>query len=172
MKNNLERTSSLLELSLDKQVPKDVIDTIQNRIYSMALIHKKLQHSDRLDQVNVQDYLMGLLNSLAETYRAPDKDIHWQAQVQTDARRLSIHTTTDLGLVINELVSNAYKYAFPNQNKGEIVVKIAPVGEKQYSLTVSDNGIGLPAGLENRAGQSLGLHLVGLLVKRLGVQWL
>ncbi len=166
VKNHLQRTSSLLDLSMNQDRSlEQIVNDIRGRIYSMALIHKKLQNTERLDQVNLRDYIEELVHSVADTFRPPDKQITCHTSIAEVS--LDISTSTDLGLIVNELVSNAYKYAFVDRTEGKIEVIIPNPQGEEYELIVKDNGVGLPSDLDIENADSLGLSLTHGLAERM-----
>ncbi len=166
VKNHLQRTSSLLDLSMASGQPVgQIIENIRGRIYSMALIHKKLQNTDNLDQVNLKDYLEELIGSVSNTLSPPDKEITCSAHIAPVL--LDISTATDLGLIVHELVSNAYKYAFEGRTSGTIEVEIQEAKQDTFQLQVRDDGRGLPEGIHLESTHTLGLSLTRVLAERM-----
>ena len=129
----------------------------------MALIHEKLYRSVDMARVDFRDYAEGLTAGLQRSY-FPGPGVRVFADIESVS--LDIDLAIPCGLIINELVSNSLKYAFPDGRTGEIRVGLAR-DESNYTLTVSDNGIGLPSGLDFRDTPSLGLQLVNMLVSQL-----
>jgi two-component sensor histidine kinase len=167
VKNNLQITSSLLYLqsaNIDDVHAHEVLQESQNRIRSMALIHEKLYRSDDLSKVDFAAYIGDLTRYLFSTYRIYARAIGLQLDVQDTT--LSIDTAIPCGLIINELVSNALKHAFPDGRDGEIRVSLEQT-QSGYQLAVRDNGIGLPPDLDLEQTDSLGLQLVLTLVDQL-----
>lgn len=123
----------------------------------MSLIHKKLYTTSGLGQIDAADYIQSLAFSLLTTYQVSPGRV--ALQVEVEPVTISLDQAIPCGLIINELVSNALKYAFPNHRSGEIVVKLCQVYE-QLELTIQDNGIGLPEHINCQNAQSLGLSLV------------
>jgi PAS domain S-box-containing protein len=165
VKNNLQVVSSLLSLQseqiLDRQA-REVFRESQNRVKSMALIHERLYRSTDLAHVDFGEYVRNLAVSLVNSYRTS------MPQVQCDISVVSVPMDIDIaipcGLILNELVSNALKYAFPGGREGRIEVKFAQAADETYELTVCDDGVGLPEGFDFRNTKSLGYQLVDLLV--------
>ncbi|MCK5341177.1 MAG: sensor histidine kinase, partial [Desulfobulbaceae bacterium] len=133
------------------------------RIQSMALIHDKLYRSDDLAGIGFGEYLKELSAHLIRTYAINPDAV--TIQVEAADVRLGLNTAIPCGLLVNELVSNSLKHAFPDDRKGEISIKLKPVHDDQVALTVSDNGIGLPDGLDIRKTKSLGMELVVILAE-------
>jgi two-component system, sensor histidine kinase PdtaS len=180
VKNNLQVISSLLRLQseaiADPSVRELFIDS-QRRVRSMALVHEQLYQSHNLAQVNLRDYVNNLVNYLRRSYAQMLTQIEMRVTVESIA--LSIDRAMPLGLIINELVSNALKHAFPAnaaERSGEIWVSVqrqpdslvqqAGAAQEQegsdsgFILVVGDTGVGLPEGLDLELTQSMGLQLV------------
>ncbi len=169
VKNNLQVISSLLELQARQETDESVRDSIaegRNRVKSMALIHQKLYQTEDLAEVDFQDYLDQLVQVLGQSFQQKDRKIH--TQIVANDIKLDIDTAVPLGLIVNELVTNAYKYAFPGRKEGNIQIRIEKaLSEEGYLLSVSDDGVGLPDGFSAQQARSLGLRLVNILSKQL-----
>jgi len=176
VKNNLQVISSLLYLQTTKiQDPQtlDILRDSQNRVKSMALIHEKLYQTKDLAKVDLGEYIHNLASYLFRSYTASAGAI--QLRVQADNIFLGIDTAVPCGLIINELVSNALKHAFPEGSLGEIQIEFrvdsalpdADESEQLFTLLVRDNGIGFPAAIDFQNTASLGLQLVNTLVNQL-----
>jgi PAS domain S-box-containing protein len=167
VKNNLQIISSLLRLQakyIHDEKASNIFQDSQHRIRAMAMIHENLYQSNNLAKIEVYDYVHKLTNNLICSYGVkPDMQIY----LNIDNISLKIDTAIPCGLIINELVSNAIKHAFINTDKGDIFVSFLDLHDGQYSLTVSDNGIGLQQDIEVYKNQSLGLQLVWNLVEQL-----
>jgi two-component sensor histidine kinase len=166
VKNNLQVVSSLLSLQAgqtDDQLATALLNDSQNRVKAMALIHENLYQSSDLGRINFTDYVNGLLQFLIPAYQTAGQ-VAFQAQAEDIW--LSLDCAVPCGLIINELVSNALKHAFPGGLDGLVQVEMHRDGE-QFTLSVKDNGIGLPAGFNFRNTTSLGLQLVRSLAYQL-----
>jgi len=160
-KNNLQVILSLLDLqSLTIRGKKMMggIKDIQNRIRSIALVHEKLYQSKDLSNVNLKNYIQEVTNALIKSYEGSKQRISLILDI--DNIFISLDTITTCGLIINELVSNSLKYAFPNNRKGKIKIALHATDGDEMDLQISDDGIGLPEGLDFRNTKSLGLKLV------------
>ena len=169
VKNNLQIISSLLKLQSgyikDEQALAMFKDS-QNRIRSMALIHEKLYQSKDLSRIDFAEYIYDLTNNLLRSYTASSHTI--KLTTSADDVWLDIDTAIPCGLIINELVSNSLKHAFPVQNQEhQVNVHIRPYNNKQFILTVSDNGVGFPENVDFRNTETLGLELVCTLIEQL-----
>ncbi|MEW5867708.1 MAG: PAS domain S-box protein [Chloroflexota bacterium] len=165
VKNNLQVVSSLLSLpSAQIQDPSalEIFKESQNRIKSMAFIHEKLYRSKDLQHIDFAEYLHSLAASLRQSYRAS----HIQIIVQAQDVFLDIDQAVPCGLIVNELVSNALKHAFPGEQPGKIHIEMQP-HKSGYILDICDNGIGLPEGVEIWNKGSLGLQIVTALSRQL-----
>jgi len=166
VKNNMAIISSLLtfqsELSDDKKVI-EMFNESQNRIMSMALIHEKLYQSESLSKIDLKEYIYDLVNGLIQSYEADTGKIALNLNVEDIS--LGISSVIPCGLIINELVTNALKYAFPEGKKGEIKVSLCSTNENMIELSVGDNGAGVPEDFDFRKTKSLGLYIVTMLVE-------
>lgn len=160
-KNNLQVILSLLDLQsltiVDKKMLGGIKD-IQNRIRSISLVHEKLYQSKDLSNVNLKDYIEELANALLKSYEGSKHRISLILDI--DNIFISLDTITTCGLIINELLSNSLKYAFPNNRKGKIKLSLHSKGNNEIELCISDDGIGLPESTDFRNTRSLGLKLV------------
>lgn len=166
VKNNLQVVISLLRLQSGKIKDKKYVDMLkesQDRIKSMALIHEKLYQSKDFANIDFDGYVKALVNSLFVSHGAhPDRIA---SKIETKDISLGLDYAIPCGLIINELISNSFKYAFPNEREGEIRIGLQEMGENEVELTVSDNGIGIPEELDFGAIESLGLDLVKVLAE-------
>lgn len=175
VKNNLGIVSSLLQMQVRRTQNPEVnivLRDSQNRIASIALVHEKLYRSEDLANINFTQYIRDLTVYLFDSYNISSNRITLDVQVETIS--LDADTAVPCGLIVNELVSNALKHAFPDERKGEVHVRFsqAPLspGEpcpRQLILTVQDNGIGLPHNFDIERARTLGLSLVYGLSKQI-----
>jgi PAS domain S-box-containing protein len=167
VKNNLQTVSSVLSLQAaatkDPETRALFIEN-QHRVRSMALIHEKLYKSKTLAQIDFREYLDGLATSLFRTYWVSG-DVSLRVDVHDVS--LDIDASITCGLLINELLSNALKYAFPEGKSGEISISMQPANDSEYILTFADTGVGFPPGFDLAKSTSLGLSLIGNLVRQL-----
>jgi len=167
-KNNMQIISSLLGLQSwyikDERI-LEIFSELQHRIKSMALIHEKLYISEDLSRVELSDYIKSLTANLFSMYRVGMADVTLKQDIKDVY--LDIKRAIPCGLIINELVLNSLKHAFPDGKKGEIVVKMYADRRKKHTLIVRDTGVGFPEGLDFRNTETLGMRLVGDLVKQL-----
>jgi len=166
VKNNLEMVSSLLKLqsvkTKDKEA-KDVMRASQNRVQSMGILHQKLYQGENLGSIEMLDYFKNLSENIVDAFGANDK-----VEVQYDMERveLDVDTAVPIGLIVNELLTNSLKYAFPEDRKGKIELSLKEMDEKQLQLVVADNGVGQTAGASPK-GTGFGSQLVQLLTSQL-----
>ncbi|MEI6655668.1 MAG: histidine kinase dimerization/phosphoacceptor domain -containing protein [Verrucomicrobiota bacterium] len=169
VKNNLQIISSLVSLQSDTVVDaqiREVLGDVRDRVRAMALVHEKLYQTGDLARLNFADYAASLLQYLWRSHGAFAEKVRLQLAVASVA--LPIEAAVPCGLILNELVGNVLKHAFPNGGAGEVwvVMELEPADEV-VSLRVVDNGCGLPPGLDWRHSNSLGLRLVQMLVSQL-----
>lgn len=169
VKNNLQVVISLLNLESARIKDKEMIQILkesQTRIRSMALIHEKLYQSKDFSRVDFDGYVRNLASYLFRTYKASAGAI--ELEVDVHDVYLGIDRAIPCGLIINELVTNSLKYAFPEGRGGKIVVELHPEGTGHIMLCVRDNGVGFPADLDLENSESLGMSLVVTLTNQLG----
>ena len=168
VKNNLGVVDGLLQMQARRSVNPEVIETLKesrNRIASIALVHEKLYHSDDLAKIDFAHYIADLTAHLFDSYNIHANRIKLTTHV--DPIPLDIDTAIPCGLIINELVSNALKYAFSNRQMGEIQVTLQQPQKQYLRLTVQDDGVGLPQDFDPTCAKTLGLSLIQGLVKQL-----
>ena len=169
VKNNLQVISSLLNLqSIQIKDPETVqlFRDSQNRVRSMALIHEKLYQSHDLARIDFKGYAQSLSSYLMRSFAVEARGV--TVRLDVDSIEMGIDQAIPCGLIINELVSNALKYAFPEERKGEVHIQFRRHGDRQFHLIVGDNGIGFPNHLDYQNTSSLGLQLVNSLASQLG----
>jgi two-component sensor histidine kinase len=168
VKNNLQVISSLLNLQagyIDDLALREILRESQNRVRSMALVHEKLYRSDDLAHVDLAEYIRNLATFLFRSYTAAAGRV--SLDIQADDVFLSIDAAVPCGLILNELISNALKHAFPGDRKGQIRVELQAGENRQISLIVGDTGIGFPKDFDFENAASLGMQLVQTLVMQL-----
>jgi two-component sensor histidine kinase len=171
VKNNLQVVSSLLDMqsyyTQDPQALHGLQDS-QSRVRTMAFVHDRLYRSHDLESVDAREYIHSIADYLAGLYAHPAKCI--DLNVEVDDICLDLDTAIPCGLIANELISNAFKHAFPGAGEcsREVHVALRSRENGTMRLTVSDNGVGLPPGATLANGQSLGLRLVQMLARELG----
>ena len=166
VKNNLQVISSLLKLQsqhIDDKQYVEMCKESQNRVKSMALIHEMLYQSKHLSKINFKDYIRTLTNYLFRSCGACPGKI--ALKIDSENVYLAIDNAIPCGLIINELVSNSLKHAFPDGKEGEIKIALHSINKEDIELVVRDDGVGIPEGLDFRNTKSLGLHLVVILAE-------
>lgn len=159
VKNNLHTIMSLLQ-SQSAYLKDDALKAVQNsqhRVYAMSLIHQKLYQNEDSTSIDMMLYLPELLQYLRDSF-----DIKHQIQITTDIRNihLDISKAIPVGLILNEAVTNAIKYAFPGGRRGEITIGMERIADKRIRLCIADNGIGIPDNWNKMQRDSLGLRLM------------
>ncbi len=169
VKNNLQVISSLLNLQsgyIEDRKSLEIFRESQTRVRSMALIHEKLYQSKDLNKIEFSGYINSLTKDLFSSYNIDFERIN----LITDMKGIffEIDTAILCGLIINELVSNSLKHAFPGNRKGEIFIGLNKNNRHNYTLVLKDNGVGFPSNINFRNTDSLGLQLVTTLTQQLG----
>ena len=160
VKNNLQIVISLLNTQSAYLENKDALMAIQNsqhRMHAMSLIHQKLYQSSNLAAIDMAWYIYELVNYLKECFSA-DKKIGFK--LDTDHVELDVTQAVPLGLILNEAISNAIKYAFTAKNSGQITISLKNIEHDTYKLIIADDGVGLPEGFETQERESLGINLM------------
>ncbi|MDR6943879.1 tetratricopeptide repeat-containing sensor histidine kinase [Mucilaginibacter pocheonensis] len=160
VKNNLQIVISLLNTQsayLENEVALDAIRNSQHRMQTMSLIHQKLYQSENLSTIDMAVYIRELVEYLSDSF-GRDKNVIMNIKVSPV--KLDVSQAVPLGLILNEAISNAIKYAFKGTTKGKIDIGLEPVGNNRYLLCVSDNGPGLPESFDLYNTGSLGMSLM------------
>ncbi len=168
IRNNLQVVSSLLLLQMmevDDSELRNIFNESRNRIQAMALVHDKLYQTSDLSSIPLDAYIQELSHLLVDSQPVGSKRIELRFDIEPIS--VKIDTTITCGLILNELISNAIKHAFPTHQGGLIEVEIRKLASGHLRLSVYDNGIGLPMGVDLRNGASLGLQLISTLVAQL-----
>ncbi|MGE0560556.1 MAG: histidine kinase dimerization/phosphoacceptor domain -containing protein [Flavobacteriales bacterium] len=168
VKNNLQIITSLLNLqtnNVENEKVKAVLFQSKTRIESMCKVHEMLYSSKDLSSINYADYLQDLLSKLILNAKGETSKIALRLDVED--LFLNINTAIPLGLLINELVTNSLKYAFPNDSEGLITIKINTISPTQFKLYYGDNGIGYPKDISFSESKSLGFQLIESLTEQL-----
>jgi len=168
VKNNLNVVISLLNLQNeqleDVEQVKGALEKTRNRIYSIALTHEKLYHSENLTEVNMRTYVESFLSTFNTSML---DDTHISITSELDDANLSITYAVPCGIILNELLTNAVQHAFQGREEGNIKVSFTSASAQQYRLVVEDDGEGLTEGFEPGTGNTLGLLLVETLIKQI-----
>ncbi|MDC7999507.1 tetratricopeptide repeat protein [Aequorivita todarodis] len=165
VKNNLEMVKSLIALQsakLEDGASKEAMLASQNRVQSMGIIHQKLYQGENLGSIEMKDYFMNLSEGVLDTFNAEEKV---KIECAMDDLNLDVDTAVPIGLIVNELLTNALKYAFPEGVKGQINISLTQK-DNDLLLEVSDNGVGKTEGLKPK-GTGFGTQLIQLLTQQL-----
>ncbi len=168
VKNNLQVICSLLRLQrrhVTSQESRTVFKETENRVRSMAMLHEALYKSENLNRISAKEYVHDLANYLFQTYNAADQGINLHIEVEDLS--FGIDIAIPCGLIINELITNALKHAFPRGRKGEIRIFLHCPADNECELVVADDGAGLPKDIHISHKESLGLGIVQALAKQL-----
>lgn len=166
VKNNLQIICSLLNLQSHKvrdEEAKTAFQYCKNRIYSMALVHEHLYRSQDFSNIQMKSYVEQLIHEMERAYHVASRiRIHHRVEAMT----LGIDKAIPCGLILNELITNAMKHAFPDALEGWIRIELKKQGSG-HAIHVQDNGVGLPDNFDLGSTRSLGLHMVEVLIKQL-----
>jgi len=171
VKNNLQIIISLLDTQsvyLENNIALEAIQESQNRVHSIALIHQKLYRSDKPGSISLTEYVSDLIENLSEGFNTLSRDIIFEQHI--DRMDIDLSQAVPLGLILNESITNAIKYAFKNHG-GRILIDITAIDDQRVRLSVADNGIGLPEGFDIGTVNSLGMELMKGLSKQLKGQF-
>ncbi|MES2625709.1 MAG: histidine kinase dimerization/phosphoacceptor domain -containing protein [Pseudomonadota bacterium] len=169
VKNNLQIIDSLLNLQAARIVDSNVQEMLresQNRIRSMALIHQTLYQSNDFAEVDFRLFLQSLVHTLASSHGVDPERI--QITVEAEPVTLPIDLAIPCGLAVNELITNALKHAFPKERSGHVVTSLKLDVNGRVLVSVTDDGVGMPANINIATTPTLGLQLVTLLADQLG----
>ena len=169
VKNNLQMVSSLLSLQTKNTRSKAAIEALEegkSRVKAMALIHQKLYQNDDLSVIEMQGYIESLINSVQSVYKKGGHSIN--ITIDAEGVELDIDRAIPFGLILNELVSNSFKYAFPHdEENGRIYIHLRKQNGQEGFFEYTDNGIGLPEDTDERAQSSMGIRLMNRLANQL-----
>ena len=171
VKNNLQIIANLLYLQSNKfedENIKNVLEEGQGRVRSMALIHQKLYENEDIKSIPFGEYVLELVNEIKVSFG--EQAAHVNINVDAQEAFFDVDCAVPLGLIINELSTNAFKYAFEGRDEGQLSIYLTKSGN-DYELHVSDNGKGLPEEIDIRKTRSLGLRLVRILSEQLEGQY-
>lgn len=166
VKNNLELVKSLISLQsaqLEDSATKDAMIASQNRVQSMGIIHQKLYQGENLGSIEMKDYFINLSEGILDSFNSEDQI---KIECAMEQLELDVDTAVPIGLIVNELLTNALKYAFPENQKGNIQISLLKDKPDTLTLKVVDNGIGKTQGIAPK-GTGFGSQLIKLLTKQL-----
>ena len=165
VKNNMQVISSLLRLqanSIEDNRIKEILKESQGRVFAMSAVHETLHGSNNLSEIDLETYLSKVTLSIFQTYLITQGKIKLNMDVEKES--IDINQASPLGLIVNELLSNSMKYAFPEDRQGEITVSLKKM-DHTLEIVVMDDGIGMPVDFDWKGNNSLGLQLVRTLVE-------
>jgi two-component sensor histidine kinase len=168
VKNNLQVVMSLLDSQADSLQDKAALSAIQesqHRVQAMALIHQKLYQSESLARIPMTEYIEEVVAYLNDSYSLY-QPIRFDVEVEDI--ELDVTLAVPLGLIINEAITNAFKYAFPDERSGTITVRLQRLEQASYELVIADDGVGLPASYDPSRSRSLGMTLIHGFSRQLG----
>ncbi|MFH0893982.1 MAG: histidine kinase dimerization/phosphoacceptor domain -containing protein [Bacteroidota bacterium] len=168
VKNNMQSIVSILNLQMTitkNEQLNEILKDSQSRINTMSLIHEKLYQTKNFSNIDFADYINNLFRYLFLSFSAPEQNVKFD--IDAESFQMEIDTSISLGLIANELVSNAFKYAFKGKTSSSIKVILKKHDNDNLLFSITDNGVGLPANFNFRQSKSLGLQLVCLLTEQL-----
>ncbi|MGD0282673.1 MAG: PAS domain S-box protein [Dissulfurispiraceae bacterium] len=168
VKNNMAVVSSLLSLEARKikdASVRSLFEESRQRVKAMALVHEKLYQTKDLSSINFEDYMKSIISEIISLYRINTNAI--TAEINIENIELDLDAAVPCGLIINELLTNAFKYAFPDNRRGILSINFTKT-DGSYTLIIKDNGVGLPEGFDYKQASTLGLQLVDILTGQLG----
>lgn len=168
VKNNMQVISSLLKIQSgyvqDGNVRK-MFEECQNRILAMSLVHEKLYKSQDIANVDFKEYIKTLLHDVFWSYGYGFGTGRIKLKMNIEDVSFGVSDAMSCGLIINELVSNSLKHAFPEGRSGEVSVSLQSTGKDKFELVVGDDGVGMPQHLDFRSVETLGMHLIILMAE-------
>lgn len=168
VKNNLQIISTLLDLQLEQITDNNARKALtegMSRINSISLIHQQLYRDDKVAIIHFRPFVSELMSQVASIFNRPGQDVAFVNNID-DALRFNIDTAIPLGLILNELITNSYKYAFGNDPEGTIKIEVSGSGPN-YKLLYKDSGPGLPHNMQTSEGTSLGMTVINSLSQQL-----
>ncbi len=166
VKNNLQIIASLIRLqlrSINNPEASDLLNQTSNRIQSISLIHDTLNNSHNIKELSFEAYIVSLVKYIKTTFTENSIDI----KVTIDDFVLPLDDATNFGMILMELITNSIKHAFPNKENATIEISMRDIAPQKYELTVKDNGVGFPDGIDFKSTESLGMQVVNSLAEQL-----
>lgn len=166
VKNNFTILISLMNMQRDQARDTELnrsLNDLQLRVRTMSLVHEQLYQNQEISTIPFDNYLQNLALIISSSFNND------RIRVKTDIRpcKLAIEMALPLGLIINELITNVYKYAFPGNKTGTLWIKLLPETEGEFSISICDDGIGLPGDFTMKTTQSMGTQIVGILIQQI-----
>ncbi|MCD6065207.1 MAG: signal transduction histidine kinase [Bacteroidetes bacterium] len=160
VKNNLQVISSLLNLQVSSNSNEEVrkeLTVAKDRIHAISLVHQKLYSENNFEKINIADYINDIV---VQQKIALQKSVDIETFIEADSIRFNLNTSVPVGIILNELITNCFKYAFQDQTPGRIYISIHKEADHSYLLTVKDNGAGFPPGFDLKQLSSLGMEII------------
>lgn len=170
VKNNMQLVCSMINLQaecIDNSEVFDIFKVLQSRIYSMSLVHEKLYHQKQFSRINFSEYVRTLVSEISKSFSGRDNKNFTRIDLELQDENFTIEKAIPCGLILNELIMNAFKHASLSDRDGFIKVIFEKLENDSYMLIVSDNGKGLPEGFDINRSDSMGMTLVRELVGQL-----
>lgn len=171
VKNNLNIISSLFNLQMNESSQNEELNSIllasQNRIHTMARVHEQLYNEESFSYINISTYISSLVPEILSAYGSVS---HIKLKIDVDEVHFPLTQAIPCGLIINELITNAYQHAFPDEREGKITVSLKLEGKQNCVLKVHDNGVGLPHNFVPHQSETLGMQLIHGLCEQLNGQ--
>ncbi|MBF0500358.1 MAG: PAS domain S-box protein [Candidatus Riflebacteria bacterium] len=167
VKNNMAVVSGLLAMQakrINDTTLRNLFEESQQRVKSMILVHEKLYQTKDLSSINFEDYIRSIVSDIISVYRVDTRSV--TTKINIENIELDLESAIPCGLIINELLSNVFKYAFVGNRTGVLSINFSR-SDDTYTLIIKDNGVGLPEGFDNNETSTLGLQLVTVLTKQL-----
>jgi PAS domain S-box-containing protein len=168
VKNNLALITGLLQLqksSVNNSVAAEYLDSAISRIYSMAKIHERLYHTETFSRIRMDEYIREFSGTIHRSFEEEPKN--YRIDIQADSVALGIKKAIPMALLINEVLVNAFKYAFNGKEQGIIKISLQQEDNNEITLSIADDGIGLPEQTETDSDENLGLQLINILSQQL-----
>lgn len=169
VKNNMQIISSLLDIQsgmLTDSRMLDIFKDSQNRIQAMAMVHELTYKTPDFTNINIKEYFLNLVEHLQHTYLATNKQINYEIEI--DDMNLDIDKIISIGLIVNEIITNSLKHAFPHKDTGTVKFSLKNYEGKYCMISLSDNGIGLKEGINIEEQKTLGLFLISSMCEQIG----
>ena len=166
-KNNMQVISALLSLQSASTKSKEanrVFNNLSNRIHAMSLVHEKLYQSKNLSNINFEEYIQSLTEHLHQSFAHSAERIQVKLEIENIA--VELDAAIPCGLILNELITNSFKYAFPDKRRGSIIIKLISTGDNEIRITVKDNGIGMMQKIDINKADTLGMQLIHTIAER------